>query len=274
MTLNSINTNTSALVALQSLNSTNQQLQAVQNQVSTGYKVANAQDDSASFAIAQGLRGDVKGYDAIQEELSKATGTMSVANTAAQSISDTLGDIRGVVTKLADQDLSADERTQYTADYASLKTQITNYIGDASYNGTNLLNSTTNVNVIQDLSGGSLTLHASNLTTSVIGNLTAITNAADATALLGPTGGLTTAETNIGNTMATLGSDTTALSAQNTFVGTLSDATTEGIGDIVDADMAKASAQLQALQIRQQLATQTLSIANSAPNVLLSLFKQ
>jgi flagellin len=273
MSLNSINTNTAALVALQGLNKANEQLQTVQNQVSTGYKVASAQDDSASFAIAQGLRGDLKGYDAIQEELSKAKGTMSVANTAAQSISDTLGDIRGVMTKLADDDLSATERTQYQGDYTNLKAQITNYIAAANYSGTNLLGSTTNVAVIKDLSGGSLTLRASNLTTDVLANLTAVTTSAQAQTMLGASGGLTTAETNLGNTMANLGADTTSLSSQYDFVGTLSDATTDGVGDIVDADMAKASAQLQSLQIRQQLATQTLSIANSSPNVLLSLFK-
>jgi flagellin len=274
MALNSINTNSAALVALQSLNQTNAQLAQTQNEISTGYKVSSAKDDSAAFAIAQGLRGNVQGYDSIQEQLSKAKGTMSVANTAAQSISDTLADVRSVVTKLADQNTSPTEQAQYINDYNNLKGEITNYISGANFNGTNLLNTGTGINVISGLTGSTITMRATNLTTAVLGQLTTITSSADATALIGTTGGLTTAETNIGNAMANLGADSKLLDDQYTYVGTLSDATTDGIGDIVDADMAKESANLQSLQVRQQLATQSLSIANSAPNILLSLFKQ
>jgi flagellin len=51
------------------------------------------------------------------------------------------------------------------------------------------------------------------------------------------------------------------------------DALNAGIGSLVDADLAKENARLQALQVRQQLGVQTLGIANQGPQVLLSLFR-
>ena len=273
MALNSVHTNVAALVALQGLNRTNDQLQAVQTKVSTGLRVSSAKDDSASFAIAQGLRGNVRGYEAIQEQLSKAKGTMSVAITAATKVSDTLNDIRAVMTKLADDNVTGAQRTQYEGDYANLKAEVTRFISGATFNGTNILNTGTSVNVISNLTGGTLALRASNLSTSVVANLTAVSNAADAKTMLTAAGGLGLAEAAIGAAMAQYGADSKSLDNQSTYVSVLADATEEGVGSIVDADLAKESAKLQALQVRQQLGTQTLSIANQSPQILLSLFQ-
>lgn len=273
MPLNSVNTNSAAIVALQSLNKTNEQLNAVQNRVSTGFRVSDAKEDGAAYAIAQGLRGDVKGYTAITEQLSKAKGTMSIANEVARKISDTLADIRSVMVKLADDNVTGNQRTQYTADYAALKTEIANFITNASFNGANLLNTATDLNVISTLNGTSITLNAFALATDISANLTAVTTPTLARAMLQSGGGLVTAEANIGTTMSQLGADTRSLDNQISFVALLQDSTEQGIGAIVDADLAKESAKLQSLQVRQQLATQTLNIANQSPNILLSLFR-
>jgi flagellin len=272
MALNSVNTNSAAIVALQSLNRTNAELLGVQKRVSTGFRISDAKEDGAAFSIAQGLRGDLKGYEAIKEQLSKAKGTMAVANDVAKSISDTLASVRSVIVKLADDNTTGSQRTQYENDYAALKTEITNFIANASFNGANLLNTTTDLNVISTLTGTSMTLNAFNLTSDVSANLTAATNATLARALLTASGGLSTAGNNIGVAMSSLGADTRALDNQITFIGVIRDATEEGVSAIVDADLAKESARLQSLQVRQQLGTQTLSIANQSPNILLSLF--
>ena len=63
------------------------------------------------------------------------------------------------------------------------------------------------------------------------------------------------------------------IATQSNFVGKLTDSLTSGIGSLVDADLEEASARLQALQVQQQLATQSLSIANQAPQNILSLFR-
>ena len=274
---NSVHTNVAALVALQGLNRTNTELQGIQNRVSTGFRVNNAQDDGAAFAIAQGLRGNIKAYEAIGEQMSKAKGLLSVANEGAKQISNTMGEIRAIVTKLADANVAGTQRTQYVAEYNALKAEIQNYITNSTFNSVNILNTATPVTVISNLTGGSTTINSQDLTTTVYNTLPAITGATTAAAcaaFLAGAGAVTTAETNIGNAMATLGNDTRTLDNTLSYIGVLSDATEEGVGAIVDADLAKESARLQALQIRQQLGTQTLSIANQSPNMLLGLFQQ
>lgn len=75
------------------------------------------------------------------------------------------------------------------------------------------------------------------------------------------------------NAASALGSSQTRIGNQNDFVGKLSDLMKSGVGALVDANMEETSARLQALQVQQQLATQSLSIANQAPQQLLSLFR-
>ncbi|MGQ0533308.1 MAG: flagellin, partial [Caulobacteraceae bacterium] len=79
--------------------------------------------------------------------------------------------------------------------------------------------------------------------------------------------------TNLNKDLASLGAQARALEVQKTFLGKLSDSIEAGIGNLVDADLAKESARLQALQVKQQLGAQALSIANSAPSIVLSFFR-
>ncbi len=287
MALNSVHTNVSAIIALQGLNRTNQALDASQKRVNTGFRIADALDDGAGFSIAQGLRSDLRAYEAVQEQMSKARGTLTVASEAARQISDTLAEVRGVVTKLADENVAGDQRTQYQNDYAALKTEITNFINQADFNGINLLDNSAapGLNIIGNIDGSTVTLAAYDLLTDIGTNLIALdvpgtfataalaAAAAQGTINAAGTAEFVTAEANIGNTMSSLGADLRTLDNRLDYLRVLEDATTDGLGSIVDADLAKESAKLQSLQIRQQLGTQTLSIANSSPQILLSLFQ-
>jgi flagellin len=276
MTLNSVHTNSAALFALQGLNRTNQELLDVQGRVNSGFRISRAKDDGAAFSIAQGLRADRRGYEAISEQLSKAVGTMTVANEAAKQISDTLADVRAVITKLADENVSGDQRVQYQGDYVNLKAEIQRYINNADFNGVNLLDNTAGIDIISTLEGGIMTMRSFDIQTDVHDALSTILSsdpASVAQAALTAGGALSVVEGALGTAMATLGSDTKSLESHINYVGVLGDATEEGIGAIVDADLAKESARLQALQVRQQLGTQTLSIANQAPQILLTLFR-
>lgn len=276
MTL-SINTNSAALVALQGLNAVTRQLNEVTKQVNTGYKVNDALDDGAAFAVAQGLRGDIKTIDAVTSQLQNSLGLVQVANTAGTQVSNSLSDLKAVITTLANSSLSTVQRTQYQSQYDSIKAQIDNYIKNATFNGQNLLSTTTAVTVISTSSGGTLTITAFDLTgatgstaiSTILGS--APVDAAAAQALL--TQGFITAQTNIGVAISTYGSANKSIGSQISYLQAVSDATTTGLGAIVDADLSKQSAKLQSLQISQQLATQTLSIANQQPSILLSLFK-
>lgn len=270
---NSVNTNVGALVALQSLNRTNAELESVQKRISTGFRVADGNDDGAAFSVAQGIRADLKGYEAVNERLGSAKGLVAVALEGARGVSDTVAEIRKVLVKLADATLSTDERTQYTADYASLKTEVTNFISQSTFNGISLLTGTTANNIIFDNNGGTFALTGQNLAASNTTNLTAGNTFTLAAALITASGSLAAFETAVGTAISTLGGYARSLENQDNFVKVLSDAYTQGVGAIVDADLAKESAKLQSLQIRQQLGTQALSIANQAPSTLLSLFR-
>ena len=270
--VNSIHTNSSALIALQGLNKINASLAAVTKRVNTGYKVNDAIDDGAAFAVAQGLRADIKGIDAVAGQLQNAQGLIAVANEAGTKTSDALGRMKGVLAVLSDDNLSSDARTQYNAQYDAIKAEIDGYISNATFNGQNLLNTTTAVKVVSNVSGGQLTITAFDLAGSISTNISsAPANAAAATAAL--TGGFSTALTAVGTALSSFGTANTQLTNQVSYLKAVSDATEQGLGAIVDADLAKESARLQSLQISQQLATQTLGIANQQPSILLGLFR-
>ena len=268
---NSVNTNISAIVALQSLNRTNAQLDSVQKRVSTGFRVADAADDGAAFAVAQGLRGAVKGYEAVSERLSAAKGLVSVASSGLSSISDTLAEARKVLTKLADAGLSTAERNQYNTDWANLKTEVTNFATQSSFNGVNLLVGTATTAIIYTSAGGTFTLTGQDTSAQAATGMAVVANAGAAATLLA--GAFATFEGQVGTSLSVLGGYSRAITNQDNFNKILGDATEIGIGNIVDADLAKESAKLQSLQIRQQLGTQSLSIANQSPSILLSLFQ-
>jgi flagellin len=269
---NSVNTNIGAIVALQSLNRTNTDLNVVQKRVSTGYRVSDASDDGAAFSVAQGLRADVKGFEAVNERLSAAKGLLTVTQEALTGISNSLGEARKLLVKLADANLGTDERTQYHADYQAIKTEITNYVSQAAFNGANLLDDATAINIIFDSVGTQFTLAGQNTQGGIAAGL-AVVNQTQAAAAITASGALATFETAVNTSLSTIGGYIRSVNNQDSFIKVLADATTTGIGSIVDADLAKESARLQSLQIRQQLGTQALSIANQSPSILLNLFR-
>ena len=271
---NSINTNLSAMNALQGLNRTNDALGIVQKRVNTGFKVADANDDGATFAIAQSIRGNLNAYEAVGDQLSRAKGILTVAMGGAQSVSETLTKMESVLIKLADSSVTGDTRTQYSNDFTALLADLTSYITNASFNGQNNLiqSGATNVSVVSNISGGQITITARDLQATVISSIgTTPANAAAAQNLL--TSSFVTAKTAVGSALAGFAADNRRIDNQIRFMRTLSDAAEIGLGAMVDADLAKESAKLQSLQIRQQLATQSLGIANQSPSILLSLFR-
>jgi flagellin len=276
---NSVNTNYGALVALQSLNRTNADLASVQKRVTTGYRVNDAIDDGAAFAVAQGIRSNIGSLNAVNQQLNIARGTNGVALEAATSISNTLIKMREVTTKLADANLSTDQRRQYNADLSRLVGEVGNFISNATFNGSNLLQSAAApIQVIANVAGTQFTLTSQDLSASLLGGGTnlltvAFANAVAAGAALSANGSQATAESIVSTFLNNLGGDSRRLVNQVNFNAALLKASEEALGFIVDADLAKESSRLQSLQIRQQLGTQTLGIANQSPQTLLGLFR-
>ena len=302
MPLNSVNTNIGAQVALQSLNTTATQLQATQKRISTGYRVADATDDGAAFAVAQRVRSDVSALTAVNQQLGNAKGLVGTSLSGLTSISNSLTEAKGLLVQIGDASISQDQRDQYVASYKTLVVRVANTVDGSTYNGQTLLGSAagavagTDKTVINNESGATSLLHnadssglANTLATLIgstfsrtaggvdtFGAIAAGADQSSASTALTATSGATafvTAQKGVSNQLNQTGADSKFLEATITFNSSKVDSLNAGLGALVDTDLSKESAQLQALQIRQQLGTQALSLANQAPQSLLSLFK-
>ena len=274
MNLNSVNTNMAAMTALQSLNRTNDALSVVQKRVSTGYRVADAKDDGGAFAVAQSVRGDIAGLTAANEQMGGLKGVVDVTLQGLGQVAKSMVDLRTVLTRLADGTINDQQRAQYEQQYDQLRTQVERFIEDATYNGRNLLTTAVadgggDIITIRNEQGTTLTIAAFDGATDLV-VATAPTDAADAQAAI--SGDWTGVHEAINDALNRLGSDARYIDAQVNYNRDKLDAVEGGLGALIDADIAKEAARLQALQIRQQLGTQTLSITNQAPQALLSLF--
>ena len=277
MAMNSVNTNLSSMVALQSFNRTTDQLSVVQKRVSTGFRVADAKDDGGAFAVAQAVRSDVAGLTAANEQLGGTKGVLETTFAALGKISDTMVKVRETLTRLADGTINDSQRTQYEAQYTQLKTQIENFVSDATYNGRTLLSTVAtagggDITMTRNEAGGTFTISAVDGATDLV-IAAAPTSAADAQTALESAGDYKTVEGQIADALNQFGSDSNYIDNQVKYNKDKADSLEGGLGALIDADLAKESAKLQALQIRQQLGTQALSISNQSPQMLLSLFR-
>jgi flagellin len=283
MPLNSVNTNESAQIALQSLNATNAQLNVVQKQVSTGFRVADAVDDGAAYAIAQGIRSTVGALTSANQQLGNSQGLLATTMSGLNNISNTMTSMRDVLVKLSDSSVTGADRTNYTAQYTSMLANVSTFIQDANYDGKTLIGNTTGSNgtfgsvaVARNESGSLYTITAAGMST-MLGSIgftaTQLSGASTVAALISATGTFLNQFNDVTANLNTVGSETNYVNNQVSYNSDKIDALNSGIGSLVDSDLAQESAQLQSLQIRQQLGTQSLSIANQAPAALLSLFK-
>jgi len=297
----SVNTNAGAMAALQSLNATNNKMDVTQSRINTGLSVSSTKDDSAKYTVAQKLRGDLGKLSAVTSSLNNAKSVTDVAVAGVEQISDVLNQMKTKAQEAADPGLDADSRVALTKDLNALKKQIGTIIDASDFNGTNVLKSGGgNVSTLQSFQDGDTAttgyqadaLSVTNLaldataagglyqaqsttagTTGGLGDKAtaiALSSAADAAALVES---LDAMSDNVSTHLSDLGSASRQIDGQRSFTSKLSDVVTSGIGNLVDADLAKESANLQALQVRQQLGVQALSIANQAPQTILSLFR-
>ena len=272
----SVNTNSGAMIALQYLNKTEGDLQATQTHINTGLKVATAKDNGATFAIAQNMRGMVSGYQAVSDSLNRGVSTVDVALSAGQSISDLLNELKSKALAASDASLDTASRNALNADFTALRDQITAIVQNANFNGTNLVDgSVPGINALASADGSKrITVDA--VTLSLSGTVVTVTTTATISTQAQASAMISTVNASIQNvnaSLAKLASGEKKFTVQNDFVSKLVDTLNMGIGNLVDADMAVESAKLQSLQVKQQLGVQALSIANSQPQIILSLFR-
>ncbi len=279
MALNSVNTNAGAMIALQNLNGTSGLLGATQNRINTGLKVGSAKDNGAIWAIAQNSRSDISALDAVRDSIQRGQSTIDVAISAGETVSDLLNQMKTKALAGADASLDTNSRTALANDFVALRNQVAKTIASASFNGNNMLKTgATSLFSLADTSGASkitvaaqvmgLGTAAGAIITFTVGST--FSSAATASTLVGV---LNTSITNVNAAVAKLGTGAKALQTHLDFVGRQQNTLTNGVGNLVDADVAKESANLTALQTKQQLGIQALSIANSSASALLSLFR-
>ena len=272
----SVHTNKSALTALQNLNATNDQLSDVQNRVNTGLKIANAKDNAAVWAIAQGQRADIGALGAVKMSLERAQSISEVSATAGESISDLMVQLKEKVVAAMDTSLDTQSRTALDSDFKSILRQIQQVTNNAQFDGANLLDgSAGNIAFLANADAtNKITLSTQNM--SLGGGIITVAATASITTVTFATAILTQLNTSIGNVnqaLGNLGSQGKQIEAHLGFISKLTDVLETGVGNLVDADLAKESARLQALQVQQQLGAQALSIANQAPQIVLQLFR-
>jgi len=269
---NSVNTNVGAMVALQQLNATNKSLDRTQQRVNTGLRVSGAADDPSSYSIANTMKGNKRGYESVQIALGLGGAVLTTGLKAGEGISDLLIEMKARIVQANQAGLDNNSQSALNDDITAIRNQITTIVNSANFNGKNLIASgSTSLTVLSTVDGSVISVSASTLDTTSLGiNTITVIGSSGASAALTA---INTAITQASARLASLGSSSRAVQLQNEFVSKFIDILTEGIGTLIDADLAKEAAKLQSLQIKQQLGTQALSIANANPQTLLNLFR-
>ena len=300
MPMNSINTNVGAMVALQSLSQTQASLATTQNRINTGLKIASAKDNGAIWAIAQTEKAQASSLDAVTNSLNNGKSVLDTTIQAGGQLTDILNQMRQKALAASDAGIDDNSRTQYQSEYTKLAQSYANVVASASFNGVNLIDASTgNVAAIGSSDGSiKITSAHNNLNAATIfatdaaltvtaGTVTAPATTATvdtaATATSWADGAGTAAAASLAVVDAAIktvtqglsgfGVDSKAVDNQITLVSQLQDSLNTGIGNLVDANLAQESANLQALQTKQQLGVQALSIANQSSGILLGLFR-
>jgi len=263
-----------SLVPLHTLAHVQSDLAVTSKRISTGHNVADALDNGAIFAIAQSVLNQTAGVAAVNSQLNGAQGLISVSNAALGQASDLLTQVADVLTRLSDQSISSDTRAQLSTQFTNLLSTIGSNLGTAVYQGTNLVNTSGTVGVIQDVLANQLTLTGQSSTVGgVVSNLS-VAGAVSATSagsfLLNT---FATELNNVATSLNVIGSLNQGLRVQVQYNTAISGALTQGLGALIDANLPAESARLASRQVANHLATQTLGIANQSPAVLLSLFR-
>lgn len=272
----SINTNTSALQALQNLKTTSQQLEETNNRISSGLKVRKAEDNGAVFSAARGQRLEAEGLQAIMRGLDRGISTVSTALSAGESVSDLLIEMKERALAASEPTITGEQRASLNNEFENLRDQIATIVKNAGFQGTNMLEAGNPLRIMTDPDATSTVdiphedLRLSGSTIAFDGTTTLGTTAAESASVLAQ---VESSIANVNAALSRLSAGVNALETHKTFANKLSDTIEIGIGNMVDADMAKESAKLQALQVKQQLGTEALSIANRTPQTILSLLQ-
>jgi len=278
--MSSILTNNAATSALSALRSINTNLNETQNRISSGLKVASGKDNAAFFSISESLKSDSGIFNSVNDSLTLTKNSISTARLGAETVVDLVNQFAERVAFA--QGGSAAVRASVQDELDALSARIDTTISQSTFNGTDLVNSTSAVTVVTGItrsSAGSVSTTTISFNQQDLGAIQSALAAIDlttssTTALLAAD--LTTVTTQLTaatDSATSLGIAEKSIETQQTFLTELTDRLDSSVGSIVDANLETEAARLQSLQVQQQLASQSLSIANQAPQNILSLFR-
>lgn len=285
--MNSVHTNIGAMVALQSLSRTNSDMATTQKAIATGFRVADAKDDGAAYAVAQRVRSNVGALTSVNQELNGVKSVIDTTVGALENVSSAMKSMKEILGKLANSNQQGEARANYIQQYQAKLQNVKDFIADASTdtNSKALIHASTtapttfgDISVARNEVGTALTVKAINLDdASEITNLNySAATLADADlvkAEMAAGGSFDKAFDRVSREANTFGTQSKYIDSQVSYNSAKIASLNSSMGALVDADLSKEAANLQALQVRQQLGTQALSMANQAPQSLLSLFR-
>jgi flagellin len=294
--MSSINFNASATSALETLRNINKDLQKTQNNISTGENVNSAADNVAYWSISTTMKSDNKALGAAQDALGVGAAKVDTAYAATESAIEVVNEIKA---KLVTASESSADKDQINLEVEKLQQQLSAIGQAASFNGENwavsAANDETQGKVVDgfirntDGSGVKITTATYDIEdnamfatmVSGVGSGGILNDVMTIALTSATTSGeidtymtmVETALSSLTDAGAALGALSTRIDLQDEFASKLSDAIESGVSRLVDADMEEESAKLSALQTQQQLAVQSLSIANSSSQSILRLFQ-
>ncbi|WP_431321411.1 flagellin [Rhizobium sp. YTU87027] len=301
--MTSILTNVAAMSALQTLRSINGNLEDTQNRVSSGYRVAEAKDNAAYWSIATTMRSDNKALSAVSDALGLGAAKVDTAYSAMDSAIDIVSEIKAKIVAATEKGV---DKTKIQDEIGQLQQQLLSVAQSASFSGENWVAGNTTKSVVSSFvrdANGQVSVQTTQYVLddtsagNVLFGMTTSGSIDTTTGIIGTSSGsvgsiyamditsfsstdidlaLTTVESGLSaltKAGSQLGSISTRIDLQESFVSNLSDSIDSGVGRLVDADMEEESSKLTALQTQQQLAIQSLSIANSSAQNVLTLFK-
>ncbi|MBA1350047.1 MULTISPECIES: flagellin [Rhizobium] len=302
--MTSILTNVAAMAALQTLRGINDSLETTQNHVSSGYRVEKAADNAAYWSIATTMRSDNKALSAVSDALGLGAAKVDTAYSAMDSAIDIISEIKAKIVAATEKGV---DKTKIQEEIGQLQQQLLSIAQSASFSGENWVagaDGTKSVvsTFVRD-GNGNVSVKTtdyildSSSTGNVLFGMTSTGTIETSSGILGTLSGtigsiysmdistfgsaeismaLTSIEAGLEamtKAASQLGSISTRIDLQENFVSALSDSIDSGVGRLVDADMEEESSKLTALQTQQQLAIQSLSIANSSAQNILTLFR-
>ncbi len=272
-----INDSSGVLSALKQLQTARRDAAGVESRLSSGQMINAARDNAPVYQTAQSMNGDIGSLSAVTLSLGRAKSLSDMAITAGEQISKLLIELRSTAAAAMGEDLSPQQRAEYSSQFNLQKQQLDRFVRTASFDETNLLDGSkqagvrfvSNVEATQSITltgrdfrigGPVITLHQLN-------------TLADPLAAKDAYDSLEASIKNVGAQLTEMTGESKRIEAQMGFVSKLADALAAGVGRLVDTDVAAESALVKALQVKQALSAEAIGIVNAAPQALLALFR-